>query len=117
MPFDPKKFVELSKQLQNGTTEAHYRTLINRAYYGAFGYIRDCLGVAVVEMSVHRKVIESLKRSSSISEKKAGKSLERLFKKRKEADYDYRIEVKQHSCSYCISEAEEIIKLFEQSNQ
>jgi uncharacterized protein (UPF0332 family) len=113
MLFNPRDFIKISKELQKGDTEAHYRSLINRAYYGAFGHIRNSLGIKVFDASVHQEVINTLIRSVSNSKKKAGKRLESLFKKRKEADYNHVIEVKQYSCSYCINEAEEIIKLFE----
>jgi len=112
MNFDPQKFIDISKELQSGQTEAHYRSIINRAYYGVFGHIRNNLGITVFDASVHQEVIRTLIRSSAISKKKAGKRLETLFKKRKEADYNHRNEIKGHNCQFCINEAEEIIKLF-----
>jgi hypothetical protein len=39
MSFEPKSFIDISKELKSGNTEAHYRSLINRAYYGVFGHI------------------------------------------------------------------------------
>lgn len=113
MSFDPQRFIDISKELQSGQTEAHYRSIINRAYYGAFGHIRNNLGIAVFDTSVHQEVIRTLINSTEISKKKAGKRLENLFKKRKEADYLHRIEIKAHNCQFCVNEAEEIIKLFD----
>jgi hypothetical protein len=56
MTFNPKDFVKISKELKTGCTEAHYRTVINRAYYGAFGYIREQLPIYADGISVHREV-------------------------------------------------------------
>ncbi|MEQ8238392.1 MAG: hypothetical protein RIA69_04225, partial [Cyclobacteriaceae bacterium] len=72
MNFDPKKFIDISEELKSGQTEAHFRSIINRAYYGAFGHIRNNLGIAVFDASVHQEVIRTLIRSSGISKKKAG---------------------------------------------
>ena len=113
MPFDPKGFIDISKELQTGNTEAHYRSIINRSYYGVFGHIRNELGLNVSDASVHQATIKTLSNSVAVPHKKAAKKLETLFKRRKEADYDYRFEVKKFICEGCISDAEEIIRLFE----
>ena len=115
MSFDPKNFIDISKELNEGTTEAHFRSIINRAYYGAFGHIRNSLRIYVDDGSVHQRVIKTLVQSYQVEYKKVGKRLEALFKKRKEADYDHRTEIKQHACQHWINEAEEIIKIFEEA--
>jgi uncharacterized protein (UPF0332 family) len=96
-----------------GGTEAHYRSIVNRAYYGVFGHIRNKLSIYVEEGSVHKEVIKTLKDSVSIKEKKIGARLETLFKKRKEADYKHTIEFKKHNCQFYIQEAEDIVNLFD----
>lgn len=116
MKFDPQTFIDVCNTLEPGKNEAHNRTIINRAYYGAFGHIRNRLGVNISQGSVHREVINTLIRSRSITRKKAGKRLERLFKKRKEADYDHRFEIRQHNSEFSINEAQDIIKLFDDDN-
>jgi len=114
MSFDPKNFIGIAKELYKGSTEAHYRSMINRAYYSVFGHIKNNLpGFYSSGSSVHQDLIKSLKNSLSDNEIKAGFKLESLFKKRKDADYDYKNEIKQGSCSFTISEAEAIIKLFD----
>ena len=113
MPFDPQNFITISKELQNGTTEAHYRSIINRAYYGAYGHIRNKLQIYSTGQSSHQVVIDALKYSTSITKKKAGKRLETLFKKRKEADYNHTATIIANDCAFCIKDAEETIKLFE----
>jgi uncharacterized protein (UPF0332 family) len=117
MRFDPKGFIQVSKDLKKGASEAHYRSIINRAYYGAFGYIRNSLNIFVKDHSVHQEVINTLKRSSSLNMKKAGKRLEALFKKRKEADYIHNLEIKEHNCLFCVQEAEEIISLYDSEDE
>lgn len=117
MAFDPRTFINVSKDLQSGTTEAHYRSIINRAYYGAFGYIRNRLSIFVDSGSVHQEVIRTLANSESLNKKKLSKRLEALFKKRKDADYKHHEEIKQHNCKYCINEAEDIVKLFDDPDE
>jgi uncharacterized protein (UPF0332 family) len=113
MQFDPKTFIDISKELINGNSEAHFRSVINRSYYGVFGHIKNKLGVKSFGGSVHRDTYMTLINSVPINYKKAGKKLETLFKKRKEADYDHLIEIKKFTCEHCLREAEEIIRLFE----
>jgi uncharacterized protein (UPF0332 family) len=113
MAFDPRTFLKVSKDLQAGTTEAHFRSIINRAYYGAFGHIRNRLSIFVDDGSVHQEVIKTLANSTSMNQRKISKRLETLFKKRKDADYKHREEIKQHNCQFCINEAEDIIKNFD----
>ena len=113
MSFDPKKFIDISEELKSGHTEAHYRSIINRAYYGAFGHIRNNLETSDSGLSVHQMVIKTLTCSDDTSKKKAGKKLGTLFKRRKDADYDYKKEIKVHECKHCIKTAREVIKLFD----
>src|SRR5690606_20850317 len=115
MSFDPVDFLKISNELLAGNTEAHYRSLINRAYYAAFGHIRNSLYISNASGSVHKEVIQRLKSSESIVQAKAGAALERLFKRRKECDYDHHKPVKSYQCEYNIREAEKIIELFNQS--
>ncbi|GHS97801.1 hypothetical protein FACS189421_05250 [Bacteroidia bacterium] len=116
MRFNPKDFIKISKELKAGYTEAHYRTLINRAYYGAFGYIRERLPIYTDGISVHREVIRFLENSPNRNENEIGRKLKILFNKRIEADYKYHIEVKNFLCEYVIFEAEKIIVLFDKKD-
>jgi len=115
MKFDPLDFLIISKELQNGKSEAHFRSLINRAYYAAFGHIRNNLSISSEGLSIHWEVISMLMNSKSIEQKKAGKKLELLFRTRKECDYKHHIVIRPDQCGYCIKEAEQIIALFNQS--
>jgi uncharacterized protein (UPF0332 family) len=115
MSFKPNSFIDISKELESGKTEAHFRSVINRAYYGAFGFIKNRLQIMSTDISVHREVIDTLKHSQDQNYKLAGTKLEGLFKKRKEADYKYNVEIRSTSCQYTIKEAESIIELIKKN--
>ena len=112
MPFDPSTLIGISKELSIGTSEAHIRSVINRAYYGVFGYLKDDLKIYSDGSSVHRDVYETLIRSLSVNKQIAGKKLEGFFVKRKEADYKYHLSFNSSSKEYWIKEAQEIIRLY-----
>lgn len=112
MTFDPKTLIEISQELSIGNTQAHLRSVINRAYYGVFGYLRNDLRIYSEGSSVHRDVYETLIRSLSVNKKIAGKKLEGFFLKRKEADYKHHLTFPESSKEYWIKEAQEIIRLY-----
>ncbi|GHT40138.1 hypothetical protein FACS189437_05340 [Bacteroidia bacterium] len=116
MRFNPKDFIKISKELKTGHTEAHYRTLINRAYYGAFGHIREQLPIYTDGISVHREVLRFLQYSSNENEQKVGEKLKYLFQQRIDADYKYNIEIKRFLCDDIISAAESAILLFDKKD-
>lgn len=113
MSFNPKEFIAISKELENGESEAHFRSIINRAYYGSFGYLKIRLPISSNGSSVHQDVISFLKKSQDPECMKIRKKLEDLFKKRKEADYEYRNKITNNDCCFVIKEAEEIIRKFD----
>jgi uncharacterized protein (UPF0332 family) len=118
MSFEPDSLINISKELQTtGTTEAYYRSAINRAYYGVFGYLKKRLSILTIGQSVHQEVIRSLSDSPKLNEKKAGKKLEGLFKKRNEADYNFSSEIKANNSEFSIKEAEKIIELFNEEEE
>lgn len=118
MSFNPDTLINVSKELQTtGKSEEYYRSAINRAYYGAFGYLKKKLNVLTVGASVHRDVIRSLVESPRINEQKAGKKLEVLFKRRTEADYNFDSEIKPNNSEFSIKEAEKIIELFNEESE
>lgn len=112
MPFDPRTFIDVSKDLRSGDTQAHVRSIINRAYYGVFGYLKNDLGIYSEGISVHKEVCDALMRSISVNKQIAGKRLESFFVKRKEADYKHNSTFPTTSKDYYIREAEEIIRLY-----
>ena len=58
MSFDPVDFLKISNELLTGNTAAHYRSLINRAYYAAFGHVRNNLYISTTGGSMHQEVIK-----------------------------------------------------------
>jgi len=116
MNFDPRDFISISKELKNGDSEAHIRSMIGRAYYGAFGYAKSKIDFYDESLSVHFKLIELLKKSIYPNQQRAGKILEELHKTRKKADYKYNISIKKNSCVYTISNAEQVIRLMEKED-
>jgi uncharacterized protein (UPF0332 family) len=117
MSFQPSSFIKIAKELEAGTSEAHFRSVVNRAYYGALGYLKNNLPILSISPTIHNDVIRSLKNSPKLNEQKAGSILESLFKKRKDADYDYNIQFNSRYCSYSIKDAEKIIELFDQLDE
>lgn len=114
MSFKPISFVNVAKDLnKTAKGEEYYRTVINRAYYGAYGYLKEKLEFADYGPSCHINLINVFKNSEDKGSKIVGKKLQALLEKRKQADYKYHEEVKDHTCQYCIQEAEKIIELFD----
>ncbi|MBW6536889.1 MAG: hypothetical protein K0B11_17915 [Mariniphaga sp.] len=114
MSFSPQTFIKIAEEIKiMGNSEAHLRSFINRAYYGAFGYIKVKLNIYSDGASVHREVYENLLRSPSRNKQIAGKNLQRLFKKRKQADYNYNITIQNFECNSTIEDAKRTIELFD----
>jgi uncharacterized protein (UPF0332 family) len=113
MSFNPILFINVAKDLNSrASTEESYRSAVSRAYYGAFGYLKDRLDLADYGPSCHQNLIDNFKNAGDKNSKIVGKKLEALFERRKHADYKYRDEFTDHNCQYCIQEAEKIIELF-----
>lgn len=112
MQFDPRTFINVSRDLTTGNSQAHLRSIINRAYYGVFGYLRNELRIYSEGSSVHRDVYQTLIRSVSVNKQIAGKRLESFFVKRIEADYKHNLTFHSSSKEFYIKEAEEIIRLY-----
>ncbi len=112
MSFDPKEFLTVSSDLKKKSdcTEAEYRTIANRAYYAAFGYIKQNFPFINSGISAHQETIDHLERYYG---KKVSKMLENLFKMRKDADYKYNEEFKSFRCDFVIQDANKMIKEFE----
>jgi len=118
MNFDPSLFINVAKELNStAKTEESYRSVVNRAYYGAFGYLKNKLNIADYGPSSHQTLIDCFRVSFDREQRIIGKKLEALFENRRHADYKYNIEFKGHSSQYCIEEAEKIIEMFNKLNK
>lgn len=89
--FQPKEFIAIAELLAQNKPcpENMNRSIINRCYYAVFGHIKQNIAFYDNSPSVHNNLIASLIASPHIEEKKIGKKLQDLFKKRKDADYAY----------------------------
>lgn len=117
MSFNPIKFLNVARDLNSiAKSEESSRSVVSRAYYGAFGHLVTKLHFNSYGTSVHQDLITSFLESGDRKRKILGKKLEGLFKKRKHADYKYHEEFKEN-CQYCINEADNIINLFNNLDQ
>jgi len=110
MNFDPKFFLDISKELNEHNYGAHIRSVANRAYYAAFGVAKINTGLFKDSGSIHKDVIDFLQRTPDKNDKKAGKTLEELFKQRRDADYIYNKKI-NYDTSFILKNAEKIIDL------
>ncbi|CAD6493975.1 MAG: hypothetical protein CHKLHMKO_00593 [Candidatus Argoarchaeum ethanivorans] len=81
----------ISYQENADLREAHLRSAMSRCYYGIFCIARNHLiakGVFIPRVNTHKFVREKYKGSAHNVEKKIGKNLGRLWKERKDADYE-----------------------------
>lgn len=113
MSFDWEKFVDLAESIQQQIkTEESFRTAISRAYYGAFCKSRDLLGFgSYTKSDVHSKVINQLKYSKDLDDRKIGQFLDALRKERNNADYDGNSIINDSLSQRCVIKAKVIIKL------
>jgi len=96
MSFDWKLYVQLAEELidfyrSEALKEAYFRSAISCAYYGVFCIARNFLkskGKTIPPIDTHKFVREQFKRSSDMIERKIGENLARLWKERKDSDYE-----------------------------
>ena len=96
MSFDWKLYVQLADELITyqrtpSFQEAYLRTAISRSYYGVFCVARNFLigkNVSVPRVDTHKFVREQYQNSQNKLERKIGDSLNRLWRRRKIADYE-----------------------------
>ena len=105
MNFDWKLYVQLADELINyqripTIQEAYFRSAISRSYYGTFCIARNFLtkrGETIPRFDTHKFVREQYQQSPDKNEKEIGNKLHRLWRERKDADYEDRatIDVKR----------------------
>lgn len=96
MSFDWKPYLQVAEELINrqnakGLEEAYLRSAISRSYYGIFGIARAFLkqsGVTLPSKDTHKTLRSEFKNSPDSIKKKIGFDLDRLWKDRKDADYE-----------------------------
>lgn len=96
MSFDWKSYVQLADELisyqrTSSLQEAYLRSAISRSYYGAFCIARNLLtsrGITIPRTDTHKFVRTEYQKSPTRTEKEIGDNLRRLWRERKEADYE-----------------------------
>lgn len=99
MSFDWRLYVQLADELITYQRtarfqEAYLRTAISRSYYGVFCIARNFLigkGISIPKVDSHKFVREQYRASQNKQERKIGDSLTRLWRRRKDADYEDRV--------------------------
>lgn len=112
MAFDWAEFLVFSERLyaRADRDEATERTIISRAYYGAFGTARARLGGRVMgRQSVHKQVIDAYKGSTNADKRLLGNKLDALRKRRVDADYEASYIV-GHNVERALQDARDILR-------
>ena len=112
MSFDWKLYVQLAEELitlhqTGGLQEACLRSALSRAYYGVFCTARNHLkgrGINIPPVDTHKFVRKEYLTSSDKKDMEIGEHLKRLWKYRKDADYE-------DSADICVARAKEAIEL------
>lgn len=85
-------FISVARELAQHTTEAHARSAVSRAYFGAFHSVRDWLarsGFRVARNdSVHSMIARWLENCGEPIAEEVGRRLVVLRRERNHADYD-----------------------------
>ena len=111
--------MRLAAELISGPTEAHYRSAVSRAYYGAFHIVRRLLEDVGVHLpkgeQVHAKAIYCLQDCGEQSAAEAAAYLEILRTERNRADYDLdRIAYKQREAEAQVRKAQHTVAALQQ---
>jgi uncharacterized protein (UPF0332 family) len=114
-----EKFLTLAAELASGATEAHYRSAVSRAYYGAFHVARRLLEDVGVHLpkgeQVHAKATYCLQDYGEANAGEAADDLETLRNERNRADYDLdRTVYQQRVAETEVKKAQQIVAALQQ---
>jgi hypothetical protein len=106
--MDGREFLDISREVIRGATEAHWRTAVGRSYYALMLTLRDAFvrwGLSVVpQASVHQGVYRRVFTSADADMKQIGRWLARLRDVRSVGDYelvgqrDFATDSEAHRC-------------------
>lgn len=113
MCFDWNLYVQLADELINhhktaSLQEAYLRTSISRSYYGVFCIARNFLiskGIYMQKTDTHKFVSDQYVDSNNRIEKKIGQDLNRLRRRRRNADYEDRATINLNEANTAYSMA------------
>ncbi|MCK4419987.1 HEPN domain-containing protein [Candidatus Aerophobetes bacterium] len=86
----------VSYQEKANLREAYLRSAMSRCYYGIFCIARNHLiakNIPIPRVDTHKFVREKYQKSTRNIEKKIAKNLRRLWKERKDADYEDKTDI------------------------
>jgi len=114
--FDSKELVDfaylLVKEHENISEfkcipkETIFRTIMNRAYYGAFLKARDTAGIKNISGSVHKDVIKFYENKQKT---KVSNNLQKLLRNREKADYHTNQKVSVQEAKSSLTSAKKVI--------
>ena len=89
-------FINVAAELAYGSTEAHWRSSISRAYYAVFHKAKDALSDKSVYVprnkNSHKYIQEWLQRQNNRLLTKLGSDLSNLHSDRCRSDYDFNVD-------------------------
>ncbi len=114
-----EELLTVAAELAGGATEAHHRSAVSCAYYGAFHVARRLLQEASVHLpkgeQVHAKAIYCLQDCGDENAAEAADELVTLRNERNRADYDLdRLVYKKHAAKDQVDRAQGIVMNLEQ---
>jgi uncharacterized protein (UPF0332 family) len=116
-----RDFLPLAVQLAAGTTEAHWRTAVSRAYYAAFHVARRLFVDLKFKVPradrAHQYLVFRLSNSGEAAVEQAGRDLETLRRLRNRADYDEIPALTQPQAAAAVQVAEGIIQILDAARQ
>jgi len=112
--FKWEDFISVSEDLLKNSkeNEAYFRTIINRAYYGAFCTARDKASFEKDKSKSIHQIVKNFYLHSEDQEKKlVGKMLAQLLKFRKAADYELNCwDCTKNKATFAVLMAQDIIE-------
>ena len=101
MSFSWELYIQLADELVSyqekaNLREAYLRSAMSRCYYGIFCIARNHLiakNIPIPRVDTHKFVREKYQKSTRNIEKKIAKNLRRLWKERKDADYEDKTDI------------------------
>lgn len=113
MSFNWIAFLDFSKGLQGKNDEAACRTVVSRSYYAAFHtsriFLESHFSYQLPQKDIHKAVMVEMTQKEDLKISKMGRQLERLRRKRNEADYKDNASINSKTAEAAIVEAEGII--------
>ena len=113
MSFNWEEYIKLANKLSQKEDESSLRTAISRAYYGVFCIARNKKGYKNPAFrkgkNIHWIVINAYKNSAQSADRRIGKVLDSLRRRRNNADYDEDKEITRKMAQKTVLQARDIL--------